>query len=231
MTEERFEELVRDAAETYHAPDETPRERIWARVRDARAARPARPRGAWAWLRSPLTLRWWPAAAAALLVAGILIGRLWPAAETGVPGEDQQLLAGQQESASPPAATAAPSSETRRRRSDAFAQAANPYLGRVEVLLTVAGRDASAPGEAPDMAAWARGLLTETRLLLDSPAADDEDLGLLLNDLELVLAQIIRRAGGESPVRNSWLRNTLEQRAILTRLRSRLPAGESGVGI
>ena len=231
MTEERFEELVRDAAETYHAPQETPRERIWAQLRATRDARRARPRGAWAWLRSPVTLRWWPAAAAALLVAGILIGRLWPAGETGAPGEAQRLIAEQQESATPAATTAAPSIETRRQRSDAFAQAANPYLGRVEVLLTVAGRDAAASGEAPEMAGWARGLLTETRLLLDSPAAEDEELGLLLNDLELVLAQIIRRTGGQSPVRNGWLRNTLEQRAILTRVRSRLPAGESGVGI
>ena len=41
------------------------------------------------------------------------------------------------------------------------------------------------------MPEWAGGLLLQTRLLLDSPVADDPEMQELLEELELVLAQIV----------------------------------------
>src|SRR5258705_311631 len=41
MTEDRFEERLRQAAQDYHRPPATPREELWNRIAAARAARPA----------------------------------------------------------------------------------------------------------------------------------------------------------------------------------------------
>ncbi len=38
MSEDRFEEFLKDAAADYNRPPETPREEIWARIQEARQA-------------------------------------------------------------------------------------------------------------------------------------------------------------------------------------------------
>ena len=51
---------------------------------------------------------------------------------------------------------------------------------------------------------WAQALLRETRLLQDSPATDgDPQLVKLLEDLELLLAQIVRAAGNQEDLEDS----------------------------
>src|SRR5207247_1070806 len=72
MTEDRLERLLRDAAQDYHRPPETPREELWRRiiaVREARRRR--RALSASPWLR-------WGIGIAAVLALGIGIGR-WTA--------------------------------------------------------------------------------------------------------------------------------------------------------
>lgn len=71
---DEFDERLRRAASEYNRPSETPRERMWAEIRAQRtqrgALRPDTPA-----YRRPL---WYmPAAAAALLVIGIAIGRMY----------------------------------------------------------------------------------------------------------------------------------------------------------
>ena len=39
MTEDRFERFVRQAAQDYHRPPETPREELWRRIATVREAR------------------------------------------------------------------------------------------------------------------------------------------------------------------------------------------------
>jgi hypothetical protein len=75
------------------------------------------------------------------------------------------------------------------------------------------------------VATWARGLLTNTRLLLDSPAARDPQRARLLQDLELILVQIVQRSPSGAAAGRSVVERTLERTQIIPRLRSALPAG------
>src|SRR5207302_4658215 len=120
MTDDRFAERPRQAAQDYHRPPATPREELWHRIAAARAARRrhvivVRPR-----------LRW-GVGIAAVLALGVAIGR-WTA--TGSPG-----VAG-----TAPAAG----------RTSAFVYrlAAAQYLTRTEALLT-GFRAESRPGTTP----------------------------------------------------------------------------------
>jgi hypothetical protein len=193
----QFDAWLKDAARTtYHAPRTTPREEMWARI----AAQRQR--------RNVIELRpWmrWAVAAAAVLIIGIGIGR-WSARQTSSVGRG--------------VATRSDSSQN-----VAYAVAAQQYLTRTEVLLTDF-RTQSARGRLdPQFIAAARDLLTTTRLMLDSPAADDPRLQPLLEDLELVLAQITQLPA--EPGRKSemdLINQGLNQRSVLTRLRTASPA-------
>ena len=66
----------------------------------------------------------------------------------------------------------------------------------------------------------AHDLLLTTRLLLDSPAASDPRFRTLLDDLELVLAQVVRLQSDQSREELDLIRQALEQRDVLPRLRT-----------
>jgi hypothetical protein len=66
--------------------------------------------------------------------------------------------------------------------------------------------------------ARAGDLLTTTRLLLDSPAADTPSMRNLLEDLELVLAQVVRLRDAPSRTELDLIHQALDQREVLPRL-------------
>jgi hypothetical protein len=72
---------------------------------------------------------------------------------------------------------------------------------------------------------WARELLSNTRLLLDSPVANDPQRRPLLQDLELVLVQIVQLSPGSTPQDRELIDKTLQQDHVLSRLRTAIPAG------
>ena len=81
----------------------------------------------------------------------------------------------------------------------------------------------------------AAGLLTQTRLLLRSPAAEDPELAPLLRDLELALARIVQMAARPQPVdhvgpERKAFEDGLERKAVLPRIRDLLAAGPVVVG-
>src|SRR5205809_7022671 len=98
MTDGRFEERLREAAQDYHRPPATPREELWRRVAAARAARQRRV----IVLRPALR---WAAGIAAVLALGVAIGR-WSATgsptSSGVPGTGERTPAFVYQLAAPP---------------------------------------------------------------------------------------------------------------------------------
>ena len=68
-------------------------------------------------------------------------------------------------------------------------------------------------------ASQATELLGTTRLLLDSPAATDPRLRELLQDLELVLAQVASLHNGKNQTDIELIRQALSERDIVPRIR------------
>jgi|SRR2546429_1553369 len=204
MTDDRFDERLRDAAQDYHRPPATPREELWRRIAAARAARE----------RQVIVLRpalRWGVGIAALLALGVAIGR-WSAR-------------GGESSSSPVVAAGTDQPSTL-----AYRVAAAQHLTRTEALLTgfrAASRSPSVP--APQFATQARDLLATTRLMLDSPAARDPRLKGLLEDLELVLAQIAQLPASGNREDIQSINQGLDQHSVLLRLRTANPAGPGPV--
>jgi len=197
MMHDRFEERLRDAARDYHTPPPVPRDEMWAEIaarREAERTRVVRP-----WMR-------WGMAAAAVLVLGIAIGRYTAPQRDGVPTASDVVGA-----AGTPIANG-----------DAYRVAARQYLSRTEVFLTGFRADARRGKLDSSFTASARNLLISTRLILDSPAGQDPRLRDLLEDLELVLAQIAQYEHGDDA---QLIDQGLDQRGVLLRLRAEIPAG------
>src|SRR6266852_4154884 len=151
----------------------------------------------------------WGAGIAAVLALGIAIGR-WSARGGESPGSP---------------AVAAGADQT---PALAYRVAAAQYLTRTEALLTGFRAEARSPSvPAAQFSRQARDLLATTRLMLDSPAAQDARLKGLLEELELVLAQIAQLPSGGSGDREDVqsINQGLDQRSVLLRLRTANPAG------
>lgn len=202
MNDDRFEQQINEAARDYHKPPETPREEMWAAIEAERRRRRAAPR--------IVVLRpvWrWGIGMAAVLVLGIAIGRHLQSGTGGTP-----------------ASTAAASS----RPGDglAYQLAAAQVLTRAEIVLTSFRADARTGGR-PDsqFLGQARDLLGSTRLLLDSPAGQDPRLKPLLEDLEVILAQIAVLSASRDTADVEIINQGIDQRSVLTRLQTANPAG------
>ncbi len=158
MMDDRFDDVLRDLAQDYNPPPETPRELMWARIQAVRQERERR-RQQLRVLYSPWT-RWGVGIAAALAI-GIGIGRF--ALQQG-PGVGPVAVIPE-----PAAATAGSPKPSQL----AYRMTATQHLSRAELFLT-SFRASAQPGVA-DAEFWsgAGELLSSTRLLLDSPVADD----------------------------------------------------------
>ena len=142
---------------------------------------------------------------AATLVIGIGIGRFaMPVAE---PAADGTAIA--TETASDSVSLEEPYQSTTSR-----------YLGQAVALLVSLPAEVREGRTNEPYMGRAHDLLLTTRLLLDSPASADPRFRTLLEDLELVLAQVVRLQSVESGEELELIRQALEQRDVLPRLRS-----------
>jgi hypothetical protein len=207
MSDDRFDSLWPRSGEDYHRPpDEVPADEMWQRIQARRRRRPG-------WRLRPLPRRiLWPAAAAAVLVLGIAIGR-----GTRGPSTSPVEVANTED----------PASATT--NVDLYQVAAADYLARTEAVLAAFRQDRR-PTDRDELGPWARDLLLETRLLLESPAAKPDAMQLLLTDLEMVLAQIVQMDTGRADTDRRWIEASIEDKSILRRVRETQPAAASRGG-
>ena len=195
----------RGIAERIGAPDVT-----LGDAGDELAARRARKRILFPWIQAG-------AAAAAVLAVGIGIGRM---------SKGPERL--------PTTHVEAPAPGTPM-TGDAYRVAVAQHLSRTETLLASFRADAAGGRVDASAGEWAGQMLSTTRLLLDSPAADDPKLRALLEDLELVLAQIAalpRRTDTDTNANTTEVdmaRRAVEEKQLLPRMQTLAPAGSPAI--
>jgi hypothetical protein len=253
MNDDEMDELLISGARDYNEPNAVPREEMWARISQARrqAARAqiaTQAPNRWLWLRIA-------AAAVIVLATGIVIGRrlerskptITPVVVAKTPEPSTKDTARQ--TIPPSIDTAVPRlrEETRKtddrvrqlamapRRPSHDSDTSSPNLAyRLVVLRHLAGSEAmitafrasAQRGEIDaQMAAWSRELLGTTRLLEQSQVADDPTMRRLLQDLDLVLAQIARYVarGTVDTEELDLIEESINKRGVITKLRSSLP--------
>jgi hypothetical protein len=230
MLDDRSDDLLRDAAQDYNDPPETPREEMWTRIVAQRAERTGgqadrrtedeirgSSRGSDGDLRffrpsarpsvRPL---YWAAGIAAVLALGIGLGRL---------SIDR----------TPPVAAPGPvaTATSPRVNTAAYHVATTEHLSQSEAFLTLFRASVRQGGNEQLASATARQLLATNRLLLDSPAANDGKTRLLLQDLELVLAEIAQLSPQPRSRDLDLIREGLERGGVMSRLRTVVPSGPS----
>ncbi|HEY8831853.1 MAG TPA: hypothetical protein VIM21_05035 [Gemmatimonadaceae bacterium] len=212
MDEKRFDEVLRDLPRSFNPPNQPPLDDMWAVIEDAHFNAPASvsSRRGVIW-RAP-----WLAAAATLVI-GIGIGRYVPRSAS---------MTGSQTPTTVAASTRQPASDTSA-VVDAYRDQTSHYLGQAAALLiSLPAKDASGKADAA-FAGKAADLLVTTRLLMDSPAAQDPKLRSLLDDLELVLVQIARLRGERNKGDLDLIHQAVEQGDVLSRLNSAVVTNQS----
>jgi hypothetical protein len=196
MNDEQLDHILDRAGASYRPPPDPDLEALWRGI-DARRGRSRASHGR--------TSLWWGvrvAGVAAALAIAFTLGRM----TAGAPAADS------------PAPVASSSHEMQ----TPVTAVATELLGQTVVLLMALPEERS--DSIPDrrFTQQAGALLTTTRLLLDSPAAaNDARLHNLLEDLELVLAQIARlQKGGQAKMELELITDALQQQDLVPRIRS-----------
>jgi hypothetical protein len=235
MLDDKSDDLLRDAARDYNAPPETPREVMWAAIQAKRAQRESGQadrrtdglRGS-SWpretgepsisrpaARPSLRRLYWAAGIAAALALGIGLGRI----STNIAPNSVSPV---------PAPGPVATQPTPRVSTAAYQLATTEHLSQSEAFLTLFRASLrGGSGNERLASATARQLLATNRLLLDSPAAKDRKTRLLLQDLELVLAEITQLLGQARARDLDLITEGLEQGGVLSRLRTAVPSGAS----
>ena len=214
MDENRFDEVLRDLPRSFNNPPKPPLDEMWRAIEDAHFNSPASiPRAGGTTSSAP-----WLAAAAALVI-GVGIGHYVPLGKKPAPDTASTSASASSQALPPGADTSAVA--------DAYRDQTSRYLGQAAALLiSLPARDASAKTDA-SFAGKAADLLVTTRLLMDSPAAQDPRLRSLLEDLELVLVQIARLRGERNKGDMDLIHQAVEQGDVLSRLNSAVVTTQS----
>jgi hypothetical protein len=201
--ERTLDALLSDAARTYRVPPEPPLDAIWSQVESlAFVTAPAR-QGRFAWRTLGLAM-------AASLVIGVAVGRV-SARGGNVP--PVAAVAASKPVVMSPVSQAKTAAEP-------YQRATEEFLGSTALLLAALPRTGSGDRTSTLLPEQAAQLLTTTRLLLDSPVGANPRMKALLQDLELVLAQVARLQPRRESAELTMISQTLEDRDLVPRIRS-----------
>ncbi len=198
MDDQRFEELIRTAAPSFREPPPPPMDAMWARIEREHYGSTSR-RNPWQRWYGPIV------GMAATLLIGFGLGRTTrPSAEPAARAVEVSL-------ASVDGATSDITGPYR--------AVTSRYLGQAVALLVALPSSADYSHDQK-LIERASDLLSTTRLLLDSPAAEDPELKVLLDDLELVLAQVVRLSSKRPEQELEMITDALAERDVLPRLQN-----------
>lgn len=207
----QMDDRLRELAQRhYNAPAEhPPLDAMWSAIEGELFESPSAPlhivRGHASWFRRPP--RW--LAAAAGIILGVGLGRMLPSRSA--------------EPSSTGSAAVAQMAHVNESIPGQLQPTANEYLDRTAALLASLPSEAHAGGADARFVGRANDLLLTTRLLLDSPAAQDPRFRTLLEDLELVLAQVVNIPPGQrdsGKAEMDLINQALEQHNVIPRMRT-----------
>ena len=203
MPDDKFDELLRREAKGYRAGGQTPADAMWSRIEKdvARAIRPGQGIARrWPWLAAGVGI-------AAALIIGVAIGRrsmqrdmVTPIAESREPRADSS-------------------------RNQQMVAVTWSHFVQAEMFLTEVRADLSTGRRDPQRRDRSRHLLARTRLLMANDAGQAPTVERLLQDLELVLAEIAALPdSGKRSMDARLLDERLRVGTILPRIRTILPS-------
>ena len=197
----QFDELLRREAKGYRSTGEPPAAAMWSRIEPDVAdaiRRPPRRRVTWLAVGAGI---------AAALVIGVAIGRR--SMSTAVPRSAPSTIA----------ASAGTSRDAQLRASTVN------HLVQAEIFLTEVRADLSTGRQDPERGERRLHLQARTGQLLANDVADAPTLERLLQDLELVLAEIaaLPDSGGRRSIDTRLLDERLRAGAVLPRIRTIVP--------
>jgi len=211
--DEKLDALIKGAAADYNRPGATPREAIWERIQARRAAGAGAARITWPANNLRLYVSIGLAVAATLVIGVVIGGRLERTRTSTV------ALGGT-------AATAAPAMAPDSVAANAYRRVMLEHIGNTEAMIMTFRATARAGTVDKQMADWSGDLLLRTRMLESSPASQDPVMKRLLEDLDLVLAQITQYSGRATHRADDLdlIEQSIEQRGVMTKLRATIPA-------
>jgi hypothetical protein len=198
MDDKRLDELLTDATRSYRPPPDAPLDAIWSRV-DAElfAVKPMRRAPGW---------RTFAGAIAATLVLGVLIGRTTATRELTLPPSPKQ--------------SATPAQLASNTAAAPYQRTMQEFLGSTAVLIAALPANGRPGTNDKKIAEQAQKLLGTARLLLDSPVGREQRTKDLLEDLELVLAQVARLQSQRPGEALTMINESLEERDVVPRIRT-----------
>lgn len=203
MHDEEFDSWLRTAARSYNEPPAPDVEGMWAEIEKQQFPDETpitSTRTPW---RGGNVLR-----IAAALVIGVGLGRMSASPSIVMPAAAPATARAEFAGNTPPVLPALNAPE------------ANKYLGETVALLASLQSDTRSVTSDKQLVTGASDLLNTTRFLLDSPTTNNSAVRGLLEDLELVLAQIVQLSNSGSASDIELIHQALEQRDVMPRLRT-----------
>jgi hypothetical protein len=260
MNDDQMDELLRDGVRDYNEPGAVPREEMWKRIAAARARSSgvARRPSPWVW---PSAAAAAAVLLAAGVLIGRRMDRpaIVPqsVATTQAPAAtrpDSVTMPVAKDSTSDAItklheATRATDQRTRALASSddrptpntqhptptdnlAYRLVVLQHLAGTEAMITSFRTSAKHGQMDAQMVSWSRELLSTTRMLAASPAAQDPVMKRLLGDLDLVIAQIVQYSarGTNDPEELDLIEQSINKRGVITKLRGTLPGRNFSAG-
>lgn len=203
MQEKEFDNWLRTEARSYNEPPAPDVEGMWAEIEKQHfdGVKTDAPQPTKWWANNVLRI-------AAALVIGVGLGRISASPSIVMPTNAPSVAAAEQPALPPEVLSALNAPE------------ANKYLGETVALLASLQSDSRAVSGDKQLVTGAQDLLNTTRFLLDSPSTKNGNVRGLLEDLELVLAQIVQLSNNGSASDVELIHQALEQRDVMPRLRT-----------